>query len=354
MKKTVAEIARLLGGKVIGDGNKVIGGVADTGHVTSDQLTFADNELYLKEAEARQAGVIVVAPTISSSSCNLIQVSSPRVAFAKILAFAFPAKKPAAGVHPTAVIAKGSKVSKKAAIGPYVVIEEGAAIADGVAIGAGSYIGENVAIGDDTVLDPSVVIYARTVIGKRVIIHSGTVIGGDGFGYADEGEKRVKIPQIGNVVIEDDVELGNNVCIDRATLGSTIVKKGTKVDNLVQIAHNDIVGENVLLCAQVGISGSSVIGNNVILTGQVGIADHVEIGDHVILGAQSGVPTKKKIPEKTVWFGTPARPIQEWKEIFAHTQRLPEAMKKLQTRIAELESKIAILENQKDQVIPKV
>lgn len=192
------------------------------------------------------------------------------------------------------------------------------------------------------------VVYARTVIGRNVIIHSGTVLGGDGFGYADEGEKRIKIPQIGNVIIEDDVELGNNVCIDRATLGSTIVKKGTKVDNLVQIAHNDVVGENVLLCAQVGISGSSTIGKNVVLAGQVGIADHAQVGDDAVLGAQSGIPTKKKVPKKQIWFGSPARPLQDWKENFVYVHRMPQTIKKLEDKIASLEAKIAALEKKKD------
>lgn len=351
MKKTVAQIAELLGGKVIGDGGKVISGVAPADKATSNDLAFADQEIYLKEAEARKAGVIVVGPATAQSTCTLIQVPNPRVAFAKILAFAFPEKRPAPGIHPTSVIAKSAELGKNVHVGPYVVIEAGAKIADGAVIGAGSYIGENVAIGVGSVLDPSVVVYARTMIGRNVQIHSGTVLGGDGFGYADDGEKRVKIPQIGNVIIEDDVEIGNNVCVDRATLGSTIIKRGTKVDNLVQIAHNDIVGENVLLCAQVGISGSSVIGKNVVLAGQVGIGDHAQVGDYTIIAAQSGVPTKKKVPEKQVWFGTPARPIQDWKENFAYVQRIPETIKKLEAKIANLEAKIAALENQKDRVV---
>jgi len=354
MKKTVAEIAQLLGGKVIGDGKKLITGVANTAHVTREQLTFADDPAYLKEAEARQAGVVVVGPQTSSSSCTLIQVLVPRVAFAKILGLSFPEKRPAPGVHPTAVIAKGAKVGQKVHVGPYVVIEEGAQISDEVVIGAGCYIGENVTIGERTLLDPSVIVYARTVIGKNVLIHSGTVIGGDGFGYADDGEKRVKIPQVGNVVIEDEVELGNNVCIDRATLGSTIVKQGTKVDNLVQVAHNVVVGENVLLCAQVGISGSSGIGKNAVLAGQAGVGDHAEVGDYTIVTAQAGLPTKKKIPPKQVYAGFPARPIQEWKESFVVQQRLPRIVEKLEKKIQALEAKIAALENQKEPTSSKV
>jgi len=344
MEKTVAELAEFFGGKVIGEPDKFIRGVSSASEVNSDQITFAENEKFLKEAESRNAGAIVVTDQISQSKCTLIQVSNPRVAFAKSLELFFPKEKPTPGIHPTAVIDKEAKVSKSASVGPYVVIEKGASISDNVVIGANCFIGKDVHIGEETFVYPLVSIYHQTKIGKQVILHSGAILGGDGFGYADDGNVRRKIPQLGNVILEDQVEIGCNSCVDRGTLGATIVKKGTKIDNLVQVAHNDVIGENVLLCAQVGISGSSKLGNNVVLAGQVGIADHVQIGDYSVVGAQGGVLTKKKIPPKTIWSGFPARPIQEWKESYVFSSRLPITIKNLEEKIAKLQEKIDRLE----------
>lgn len=355
MEKTVNELAQLFGGKVVGDGSVKISGVSSAESVTPQSVTFAENEKYLKVAESKKAGAIVVPASIESSSRTLIQVPNPRVAFALSLEIFFPREKQAPGIHPTAVISEEAEISDKASIGPYAVIEKGVQIADGVEVGANCYIGKDSRIGENTLLYPRVVLYHQTKVGKNVILHSGVILGGDGFGYADEKEKRIKILQIGNVVIEDDVEIGCNSCVDRGTIGSTIIKKGTKIDNLVQVAHNDVVGENVLLCAQVGISGSSVIGNNVILAGQVGVADHVEIGEGAILGAQAGVPDKKKVPPKVIYGGTPARPLQEWKEQVAFSRRGGKMIKKLDEKIASLEAKISELETRlKESEISKI
>ncbi len=346
MKKSVEELARLFGGKVIGDGAKKISGVASADQVGPEQMTFAENEIFLKTAEARNAGVIVVPASIPTSSCTLIQVPNPRVAFAKSLDLFFPLQKPEPGIHETAVIAEGAQIAESASIGAYVVVEEGAQIGEGVVIGPQSYVGKEVVIEANTFIYPQVTLYSQTRIGKNVIVHSGVVLGSDGFGYADDGEKRIKIRQLGVVVIEDDVEIGANSCVDRGTLGATTIRKGTKIDNLVQVAHNDDIGENVLLCAQVGISGSAKVGKNAILAGQVGIGDHVQIGEYSIVGAKCGVPTKKKVPPKSMLAGYPSQDIVEWREATVVQRRMPKVLKSLQEKIAALETKVSELQSQ--------
>jgi UDP-3-O-[3-hydroxymyristoyl] glucosamine N-acyltransferase (EC 2.3.1.-) len=245
------------------------------------------------------------------------------------------------GIHKTAIIAKSVKLGKGVAVGPFCVIEEGAQIGDRSVIYASCYIGYKTKIGKDCLIYPKISIRDKITIGDRVIIHGGTVIGSDGFGFATVKGLHHKIPQIGTVVIEDDVEIGANVTIDRARFDKTIIGRGTKIDNLVQIAHNVVVGENSIIVAQAGISGSTVIGNNVTLAGQAGLVGHITIGDGAIVAAQAGVT--KSVPPNTMVSGYPAREHESARKVIACVQRLPElveTIRDLKKRIEELENKL--------------
>ncbi|HSY42393.1 MAG TPA: UDP-3-O-(3-hydroxymyristoyl)glucosamine N-acyltransferase, partial [Candidatus Acidoferrum sp.] len=270
----------------------------------------------------------------SSATKTLIQVPNARVAFAKALALFFPDPKFPAGIHPTAVVASTAKIDATAHVGPHCVIGERVSIGPRAALLAGNYVGDDSKLAEDVMLFPNVTVYARSLIGQRVRIHANSVIGSDGFGYVQDGPIHRKVPQIGNVVIGDDVEIGAGVTIDRGALGSTTIGQGTKIDNLVQIAHNVQVGEGCLLIAQVGIAGSSRLGNYVILAGQVGVGGHLKIGNHAIVGAKSGV--MHDIPDGQKWMWIPAQPDRDIKRQILAIQRLPDLLK----RVAELEKKL--------------
>ena len=259
-----------------------------------------------------------------------------RVAFAKALALFFPEPKFAAGIHPTAVVAAIAQIDPTAHIGPHCAVGERVKIGANSVLQAGNFVGDDSKLGDDVNLFPNVTIYPRTEIGNRVRIHAGTVIGSDGFGYVLDGGVHRKVPQIGNVVIGDDVEIGANVTIDRGALGSTVIGKGTKIDNLVQIAHNVEIGEHCIVIAQVGIAGSTKLGNYVILAGQVGLAGHLKIGNQVTVAAQSGV--MHDIPDGEKWLGSPAQPDKQTKRQMIAQRKLPDLLK----RVAELEKKLGV------------
>jgi UDP-3-O-[3-hydroxymyristoyl] glucosamine N-acyltransferase len=244
------------------------------------------------------------------------------------------------GVHETAVISKNARLGGDVSVGAHAVIMEGTVVGDGSAIYAGSYVGRDCTIGRDAVLYPCVTVRHGSVIGDRVIVHAGTVIGSDGFGFADAGHANTKVPQIGNVVIEDDVEIGSNVCIDRATLGSTRICRGSKIDNLVQVGHNVVVGEGSILVAQVGIAGSTRIGTGVVLGGQAGLVGHIEIGDGAMVGAQAGVT--KSIPAGECVSGYPARRHATAKRLYALIENLPTLVK----RLRELEKRLRRVEEE--------
>jgi UDP-3-O-[3-hydroxymyristoyl] glucosamine N-acyltransferase len=336
MPFTTAEIAKLVGGEVVGDGNAVLKNFAQAESAQVGDLTFAENEDYFARAEQSTATAIITGKRISSSKKILIQVPNARIAFAKALALFFPEQKFAAGIHPTAVVAKSAQVDPTAHIGPHCVIGGRVKIGARSILQAGSFVGDDSKIGDDVNLFPNVTIYPRTQIGNRVRVHAGSVIGADGYGYVlDDGVHR-KVPQIGNVVIGDDVEIGAGVTIDRGALGATVIGKGTKIDNLVQIAHNVEIGEHCLLCAQVGIAGSVKVGNYVVMGGQVGIASHLKIGNRVTIASRAGV--MHDIPDGEKWLGAPARPDREMKRQFIAVQHLPELFK----RVAELEKKLGM------------
>lgn len=324
---TAAEISEQIGGKVIGDGSVQLRGVAPADAAKPGDLTFAENEDYFAKAEKSAASAILVDSDFGSSGKTLIRVAKARVATAKILNIFFPPAQFAPGKHPTAVIGASAQIDPSAHIGPHCVIGERVRIGARTVLEGGNHIGDDSVLGAQCRLFPKVVVYARMQIGNRVLIHAGTVIGSDGFGYVFNDGAHLKVPQIGNVVIHDDVEIGANVTIDRGALGSTVIGRGTKIDNLVQIAHNVVIGENCIIVAQVGIAGSTKLGSYVTLAGQVGLAGHLKIGNQVTVAAQSGV--MNHIPDGEKWLGTPAHPDREMKRIYIGWERLSELLQRV-------------------------
>ncbi|TAK97837.1 MAG: UDP-3-O-(3-hydroxymyristoyl)glucosamine N-acyltransferase [Verrucomicrobia bacterium] len=334
MPFTAAEIAQHLQGEVVGNAATQLMGFAPADQAKPGDLTFAENETYFAAAEQSAASAIIVGGDFKSAGKALIRVKNPRVAFAKALTLFFPEPKFPAGIHPTATVASDAQVDPTAHVGPHCVVGARSKIGARTALTAGVCVAGDCKIGEDVVLFPNVTIYARTEIGHRVRVHAGTVIGSDGFGYVfDDGAHR-KVPQVGNVILGDDVELGANVAIDRGALGPTVIGKGTKIDNLVQIAHNVRIGENCLIISQVGIAGSTKIGSYSILAGQAGLAGHLKLGNKVTVAAQAGV--MNDIPDGETWLGSPAQPDREMKRQFVAMRRLPELVK----RVNELERKL--------------
>lgn len=334
---TANELAQKLDGELIGDGSLQLTGFAPADRAQAGHLTFAENKEYLEKAEHSGASAILVSDGMDSSSKTLIRVKNPRVAFAKVLPLFFPEAPVVAGIHSTAVIAKSAAIDPSAHIGPHCVVGERVKIGARSALLGGNHVGDDSQIGDDARIFPNVVIYARSQLGHRVRIHAGTIIGSDGYGYVFDAGKHHKVLQIGNVIIHDDVEIGANACIDRGALGSTVIGRGTKIDNLVQVAHNVVVGEGCLLVGQSGCAGSTKLGNFVVVAAQVGIAGHLNIGNQVTIAAQSGV--MHNIPDGQKWIGSPAGPDRDVKRQWISVRRLPEAMQ----RLAELEKKVAEL-----------
>lgn len=338
MSLTAAEIGRLLLGEVIGEPSTALTGFAPADRAKPGDLTFAENADYLARAEHSAASAIIVDAPVQSAKV-LIRVPNARIAFAKALAIFFPEPVPPPGIHPTAVIAPSAHINASAHIGPYCVVGENSRIGARSALHGGNHIGSNCVLGEEVALFPNVTVYARTEIGNRVRIHSGTVIGSDGFGYVQDGGMHRKVPQIGNVIIQDDVEIGSNVSVDRGALGPTVIGRGTKVDNLVQIAHNVVIGEHCLVIGQAGIAGSTKLGNYVILAGQAGVAGHLRIGHRAAVAAQSGV--MNNIPDGEKWLGSPAQPDRQTKRQMIAIQHLPELLR----RVTELERRLSARED---------
>jgi UDP-3-O-[3-hydroxymyristoyl] glucosamine N-acyltransferase len=334
MSFTVADIAKSIGGEVIGDPGTVIRRFAPADRAEEGDLTFAENESYFVRANQSAASAIIVDGPYASAKA-LICVPNARVAFAKVLPLFFPEPAFPPGIHPTAVVAASASVDPSAHVGPHCVVGDRVRIGARSILEGGNHVAAEVRVGEDTRLFPNVIVYARSEIGNRVRIHAGTVIGSDGFGYVQDGGIHRKVPQIGNVVIRDDVEIGANVTIDRGALGPTMIGAGTKIDNLVQIGHNVVIGEHCLVISQVGIAGSTRLGNYVILAGQAGLAGHLKIGNRVSVAAQSGV--MDNIPDGEKWLGAPACPDRRAKRQFIAIQRLPDFLK----RVAELEKRVA-------------
>ena len=334
MPYTIADIAKRLGGEVFGDPSLVLKGFAPADRAQPDDLTFAENESYFTRAEQSAASAIIVDAPCAPSRKTLIRVPNARVAFAKVLPLFFPEPAFAAGIHPTAIVPASAQVDPTAHIGPYCILGEKVRIGPRSVLQGLNYVGADCLLGEDVNLFPNVTLYPRTEVGDRVRIHSGTVVGSDGFGYVFDNGIHRKVPQIGNVIICDDVELGANVTVDRGALGPTIVGKGTKIDNLVQIAHNVTVGEHCIIVSQVGVSGSTKLGNYVILGGQVGLAGHLKIGNRVSVAAQSGV--MNNIPDGEKWIWTPAQPDRQAKRQMIALQQLPELFRRVKALEKEL------------------
>jgi UDP-3-O-[3-hydroxymyristoyl] glucosamine N-acyltransferase len=324
---TTLEIAKILAGEVVGDPNTSLTGFAPADHAKPGDLTFAENDDYFATAENSAATAVIVGKNASSDRKILIRVSNPRVAFAKAVGIFFPEPKFAPGIHKSAVIAPSAKIDPTAHIGPHCTVGEGVTIGAQCVLQSHNAVGADSVLGAETNLFPNVTVYPKTRIGARVRIHSGTVIGSDGFGYVLDGAIHRKVPQIGNVTIGDDVEIGANVSIDRGALGTTSIGKGTKIDNQVHIAHNVEIGEHCILCGQVGIAGSAKVGNYVVMAGQVGIAGHLKIGNQVTIGSKAGV--MHNIPDGQMWLGTPAQPDKQAKRVVIALQRLPELLRKV-------------------------
>lgn len=342
MKITLREIAKLVGAELVGNPDTVITGISGIKEAKEGDITFLANSKYACLMKTTRASAVIASREISNSSKPLLRTDNPSLAFARVVNLVAPnyAKHPQ-GIHPSAIISEKAKLAKDVSVGAYTIVEDGVEIEEKTVIYAGCYIGAYSKIGKDCLIYPHVSIRERIELGNRVIIHSGAVIGSDGFGFAAVKGMQEKIPQIGTVSIQDDVEVGANVTIDRARFDKTIIGKGTKIDNLVQIAHNVVIGENCIIVAQAGVSGSTTIGKGVVLAGQAGVVGHIHIGDNSIVAAQAGVT--KSIPSNTKVSGYPARAHDVAKRVNACVQRLPELYKKirfLEEKIQELEEKL--------------
>jgi len=335
MKRSIKELADFLGCTVEGDAAAPVSGVASPVSASAEDLIYVESPRHLDQAASSAARCVVIAPGLSLPEKVLLRATNPKLAFARAAAWIIPPSPIAQGIHPTALIARSAQLAPGAAVGPYAVIEEDARIGEGSEIGAFCFLGRGVRVGEGCRLFPRVTIYPGACLADRVIVHSGAVIGSDGFGYVAEGGKRRKFPQVGEVLIQDDVEIGANTTVDRGSLGRTEIGVGTKLDNLVHIAHNVSIGENTVIAAQTGVSGSSAIGRNVAIGGQVGVADHCDIEDDAVIGAQAGIPTGKTVRSGQIVWGTPARPLDKFKRQFAWFSRLPE----LAERVRRLESR---------------
>ncbi|MFQ6008294.1 MAG: UDP-3-O-(3-hydroxymyristoyl)glucosamine N-acyltransferase [Candidatus Zixiibacteriota bacterium] len=333
---TLGQIAAAVGGTIEGDGNVRITGAATIQAAAEGDIAFIANRRYLKYLHTTKASALVLDLETECPAVPVLRHPNPYLAFAHVIDLLYPdLPQVEAGIAETAVVEPNVTIDETAAIGPLCHIRSGTSIGKGTQLVSSVFVGRHVSIGDDCLLYPGVRIMDDSKIGNNVIIHSSTVIGSDGFGFAESDQGLKKIKQIGWVEIEDDVEIGSNTSVDRGALGPTRIGRGTKIDNLVQIAHNVEIGQNSIIVSQVGISGSTKIGNGVMLAGQVGIVGHIEIGDGVRIGAQSGV--SKSIPAGKTFFGYPAREIMETKRIEGALVRLPELLR----RVRKLEQKLS-------------
>ena len=351
MRVRLSEIAELVNGVIKGDDSILIHSLASIDNIEPQSLIFAEGKENITHAENSAAAAVLVGNQIEIPNKTVIQVSNPFKAFRQLLEHFYPPAPVALGIHPTAIIAKDVRLGNNLCIGPYVTIESGSQIGDNCIIKSHVAIGHKVVIGADTVLQPHVVVYDNSQIGERVSIHAHSVIGSDGFGYVFDQGKHNKIPHVGSVRIENDVEIGALTAIDRATIGHTHIGEGTKIDNLVQIAHSVSLGKHNILCAFTGVAGSTKSGNYVTFAANVGVSDHVTIEDGVILGARTGVPPKKILKQGNIYLGNPARPKDKAIEQEFAANRIPFIRKKLQALtelVTQLSEKIAKLTQTED------
>ncbi len=341
MSKTLKEIADFIGGEIVGDEGIVITGVAGIQEADEGDLTFLANPKYLPYLGMTRASAVITPRDAQTKAKPIVRVDNPSFAFTKAVAFILPVKEEHfKGIDKNTAIAKTAKLGKNVSIGAFVVIEDGCSIGENTVIYPNCYLGRKCSVGADSVIYSNVSIRENCSVGNRAVIHSGAVIGSDGFGFVTVDGIHHKIPQVGIVVVEDDVEIGANVTIDRARFDKTLIGAGTKIDNLVQIAHNVRIGKNCLIVSQTGISGSAIIGDNVILAGQVGVVGHITVGENSVVMARTGI--NKSLPAGSFVWGTPAKPVDEAKKISACVQMLPklfESVRGLKSKVEELTKK---------------
>lgn len=320
----LSALAAAIGADVVGSGDVEISRVADPGQAGPGAIVMVRDAGALETAERGGASAVLLPPSLASARVPALRAPDLRLALARALSLLHPAPAVPAGIHPTAVVGAGTHLGREVSLGAHCVVGEDCTVGDGVAIHAGCVLGRGVQVGAGSVLYPRVTIYDGCRVGSRVILHSGVVVGADGFGYARDGAGHVKIPHVGTVVIEDDVEIGANTTIDRATLGETRIGAGAKIDNLVMIAHNVVIGPRTIIVAQVGIAGSAVIGADVVLAGHAGIADHVTVGDGATVLAKALVA--RDVPPGAVVSGQPARPHKDQLKLQAALARVPDLL----------------------------
>ena len=336
----LGDIAKKIGGTVVGDASLEITDVRSIETAEEGHITFATGKSFFNKLNRSKASAVLVD---SEQELDMNQVINPRpiLAFARLLDHFHPQRRPKSGIHPTVVLGENVILGKRVTLSPLVCIGDNVRIGDDTVVHPGAMIGDNCVLGDHTIIYSNVTLYSGSIIGNHVILHAGVVVGADGFSYTvDEKRMHVKINQIGNVVIKDNVEVGANSCIDRAAMGTTLIKKGTKIDNLVQVAHNCIIGEHCILVAQVGIAGSCKIGHHVVLAGQAGVSDHVTVGDRVTLAAKSGA--LRDLDGNGAYGGFPAIPLNKWKRSITILPKLPDLARKirdLESRLNDIEKK---------------
>jgi UDP-3-O-[3-hydroxymyristoyl] glucosamine N-acyltransferase len=339
--RSLGELARLVGGDLEGDPSIEIRGFASLESAGPGDLSFVAADRHLPAARRSGASALIAPPGLDLAGRPAIRVVQPYAAVAAVLRVFFPEPAVAPGVHPTAHVADGARVSPGATVGAFAVVGQRSVVETGAVVHPHVFVGPDCRIGEGSVLHPHVVLRERVTLGRRVIVHPGSVLGADGFGYVFDGQAHRKIPQVGGVVVEDDVEIGANVTVDRATLGETVIGRGTKIDNLVQIGHNTVVGADTIIVAQAGVAGSCRIGRGVVLAGQAGIADHVTVGDGARVGSQAGV--HRDVPAGAGMIGTPAMPGDAGLRALAAIGRLPELLRDVRAlgrRVAALERRL--------------
>ena len=341
MELSLEHLARQVGGVVIGDDSTMITGVNSLAAANTGEISFFADRRYKEDLNKTAASALIVSEEIDFFKGPQLVVPDAALAFAAVTGLFGPPLPRFPGISEQAVVHESSRIGKDVSIYPTAYVGKDSEIGDETVLFPGVFIGDRVRIGKGTIVFPQVTVLQDCIIGNQVILYSGVVIGSDGFGYTKDGSKSVKVPQIGIVQIDDDVEVGANSCIDRAALGRTWIQRGVKIDNLVQIAHNVVIGEDSIIIAQVGISGSVTVGQEVILAGQVGLADHVQVGDRAIVGSQSGIA--KSVNPGDVVFGSPAMPHRLWLRTSGLIKKLPQfndRLRALEKKIEELENKL--------------
>ncbi|RLA16443.1 MAG: UDP-3-O-(3-hydroxymyristoyl)glucosamine N-acyltransferase [Gammaproteobacteria bacterium] len=346
MQMRLIDIQQHVGGEIVGESNAVVSAVNSLDLAEQGEISFAENDKFLAAAQNSRASVIIVPKSFPElEGKNILKVDKPKQIFIGIMMLFDDSCIKFSGIHPSAVIStNGVNLAASAAIGALVSIQDNVSIGANTSIDSNTHIAHDVAIGEHCKIGPNVSILSKVTIGHNVTIHAGTVIGGDGFGYFWDGQQQKKVPQLGGVLIEDNVEIGCNVCVDRATFGMTRIRKGTKIDNLVQIAHNNDIGEHCIIVSHVGLSGSVTLGKRVTLAGQVGIADHITMGDGSTAAARTGI-SKDVQPNQVVW-GAPNRPIKQVMREMASIPKLPALLgqvKNILKRLTEVEQKLSQL-----------